>query len=119
MAKVETVEMLDDLDGTSALDDGVLIRTVEFGVEGRQYEIDLSEVNANRLLEVLAPFTMAARKAGQKNGRSRRARTATSRPSRDENAAIRAWARKKRIKLADRGRIPNHVIAKYREAQAS
>ena len=46
--KVET-RFIDDLDGSEASG------TVEFGLEGRSYEIDLSDDNA-KLREALAPF---------------------------------------------------------------
>ena len=63
--KVETL-LVDDLDGSEAAE------TVRFALEGRQYEIDLSEGNASRLRGSLAVFVSSARRAG--NGGSRPAR---------------------------------------------
>ena len=40
MAEIREVRLVDDLDGEPA--DG----TVEFGIDGKKYEIDLSEANA-------------------------------------------------------------------------
>ena len=50
MAQQMTVRFVDDLDGSEASG------TVDFGLDGRRYEIDLSEANAARLREALAPF---------------------------------------------------------------
>ena len=93
MAEIREVRLVDDLDGEPA--DG----TVEFGIDGKKYEIDLSEANAKRLREALAEFVAAA-------GR---------RPSidREQNQAIRDWARKRGMKVSDRGRIPAEVLEAY------
>jgi hypothetical protein len=58
MAQQTTVRFVDDLDGSEASG------TVDFGLDGRRYEIDLSEGNAARLREALAPFVGVARAAG-------------------------------------------------------
>lgn len=47
---------VDDLDG------GDDAKTVQFGVDGKQYEIDLCEENHARLINDLSPFLAAARK---------------------------------------------------------
>ena len=55
MAKQTTVTLIDDLDGSVAEEQ------VEFAVDGRSYEIDLSAANSARLRDLLAPFVTAAR----------------------------------------------------------
>ena len=50
VAKQTTVILVDDLDGSEATEQ------VEFGVDGRSYEIDLSAANSAKLREALAPF---------------------------------------------------------------
>lgn len=101
MAEKVTVELLDDLDGT------VASGTVRFGLDGKDYEIDLSEHNADQLREVLRAYVLAARKVG---GSPRRA--TGPRPLND-TAAIRAWARENGYKVNDRGRINADVIKAY------
>ena len=59
MAQKITVELEDDLDG------GPADQTVRFGVDGAEYEIDLSKKNAAALRRTLAPFIDHARKAGR------------------------------------------------------
>lgn len=47
----------DDLEG------GPAEETVQFGLDGRQYEIDLSTSNAERLREALRPYAASGRRA--------------------------------------------------------
>ena len=56
MAQQTTVRFIDDLDGSDASS------TVTFALDGRSYEIDLSEDNAAKLRDALAPFVDSARK---------------------------------------------------------
>ena len=111
MARRVQVQLTDDLDGSSAEE------TVRFGLDGQAYEIDLSKKNAAKLRAGLAGYIQAGRKAGRVSPVSagRGARRATARTSGDrvQNKAIRQWAKTKRIKLSDRGRIPATVIARY------
>ena len=50
MAQQVNVKFVDDLDGTDAAG------TVSFGIDGKTYEIDLSDDNAARLRDSLAVF---------------------------------------------------------------
>jgi len=107
VAKQTTVILVDDLDGSEATEQ------VEFGVDGRSYEIDLSAANSAKLREALAPFISAARRAG---GRRSPAPPAPSRPVSDrvQNQAIREWALAQGMKISERGRIPSNVLEAYR-----
>jgi hypothetical protein len=97
----------DDLDGSEASG------SVEFALDGREYEIDLSDDNAAKLREALAPFVAAGRPAGG-SGRSRQAspspRRSSSGRSRQEMAEMRTWLREHGYQVSDRGRIPNEFI---------
>ena len=46
VAQIREVRLVDDLDGEAADE------TVEFGIDGKNYEIDLSKENAGRLRDV-------------------------------------------------------------------
>jgi nucleoid-associated protein Lsr2 len=108
-----TIQVLtDDLDGGEAEE------TVKFGLDGTQYEIDLSKKNANKMRDALAPFLAAGRKVGRGGvvigGRAASARVrggATA--DRDQNRAIREWAQGKGIKVSDRGRIKQEIVDRY------
>ena len=67
MAQKITVELEDDLDG------GPADETVRFGVDGSEYEIDLSKKNAAAFRRKLAPFIDHARKAGTRTAPPARA----------------------------------------------
>jgi hypothetical protein len=110
VAQRVVVLLVDDLDG------GQADETVSFALDGEAYEIDLGAANAARLRDRLARFMAAARQAG--NDRS--APGAASAPSaprpsigREQNQAIRKWARNRGILVSDRGRIPVHILEAY------
>jgi hypothetical protein len=110
MAKQVITLLTDDLDG------GEADRTVEFGLDGVNYTIDLSEKNAGKLRKALDPFLGAATRVGRSPVVSpvRRNNASTGgRASRDENQAIREWANKNGHPVSERGRIPSHVVEAY------
>jgi hypothetical protein len=86
--------------------------TVRFGMDGAEYEIDLSKKNAAAFRRKLAPFTGHARKAG----RGQRRRPARTAASRDRSGSIRAWAKQAGIAVSARGRIPASVAEQYQAA---
>lgn len=106
MAQKVQVLLVDDLDGGEANE------TVAFSLDGTAYEIDLSDSNAAKMRDALAPFVESARKAG--TSKKRRGARATS--SRERSADIRAWAKANGIKVNERGRIPANVVAQYEAA---
>jgi Lsr2 len=97
-----TVAPEDDLDGRPADE------TVRFGLDGSQYEIDLSTKNAKAFRRKLAPHIEHARKAGRRQRRPGRTLA-----SRERSADIRAWAEDHAITVSDRGRIPARVVEQY------
>ncbi|WP_308015362.1 Lsr2 family protein [Pseudonocardia sp. ICBG1293] len=120
MAKVETIRLVDDITG------GTADETVDFGIDGRRFEIDLTSDNAASLREALAPYLGVARAAG--SARAGRGATApapsagrsgaegTDAATREHNRAVRAWARENGWTLSDRGRIPAEVVEAHRRA---
>jgi hypothetical protein len=112
MAQKVMVSLVDDLDG------GTADETVGFGLDGKSYEIDLSNANAGKLRDALAEFVAAARRPGA-GGRGRRGSASASGSSadREQNQAIRDWAREQGMKVSDRGRIPADVVQAYHKGQ--
>jgi hypothetical protein len=106
MAQKVTVALEDDLDG------GPADETVQFGIGGTAYEIDLSKKNAAAFRRKVAPYIEHARKAGR-GLRRRPGRTAASR---EHSGDIRAWAKDQGIAVSDRGRIPANVVTQYEAA---
>jgi hypothetical protein len=100
-----TVVLEDDLDG------GPADETVRFGLDGVDYEIDLSKQHARTFRRELAAFLVHARRAE----RARR-RPARGSSGRRRSGDIRAWAKDAGIQVSDRGRIPASVVAQYQAA---
>ncbi|ACS29718.1 Lsr2 family protein [Micrococcus luteus] len=95
--KVEMV-LVDDLDGSPADE------TVNFALDGRNYEIDLSKEHAAELREFLKPY--------MKKGR------AVAPPSpKVEAAQIRKWAAENGFEVSSRGRLHRDVVEAYRNAK--
>lgn len=113
MAKQVITLLTDDLDG------GAADRTVEFGIDGVTYTIDLSEKNVGKLRKALDPYIDAGSRVGRSSsegrgrGGRRRNGTTPARSSRDQNRAIREWAIKNGYNVSERGRIPASVIVAY------
>jgi hypothetical protein len=111
MAKQVITLLTDDLDG------GEADRTVEFGLDGVAYTIDLSEKNAGKLRKALDPYLSVATRVGRSGGpdvrSGRRGAVSTGRASRDQNQAIREWATKNGYEVSERGRIPSSIVEAY------
>jgi Lsr2 len=108
MASVTEVRLVDDIDG------GEADETVAFDLEGKNYEIDLSENHAAKLREVLAPYLRAARRVGSSpTARGRRTTPARPAADRQETAAIRDWAAANGFAVSTRGRIAADVREAY------
>jgi len=107
-----TTVLVDDIDGTE-IEPGKG-ETVRFGLDGAQYEIDLTAAHAAELRGALADYVKRARKSGSTRAAVSRG---TSRRSRSgDTAAIREWLRSHGHEIGDRGRIPASLLEEYRKA---
>ena len=111
MAKRVIQELIDDLDGKPADE------SVQFGLDGVQYAIDLSKKNAEKLRAALKPFISAGTKIGRgavvasRSGAGRG--RVPVRGDRDQNRAIREWAVSAGYQVSDRGRIKQEIVEQY------
>jgi hypothetical protein len=103
MAKIVSVVVTDDLDGSADAE------AVSFGFDGHSYEIDLGKKNRAKLEKSLQPFMEAGRRtAARKAAKAPRAAgPGTGR------AAVRAWAAGQGQKVSERGRISAEVMSRY------
>ncbi len=108
MARKVTTVLIDDLTGENADE------TVEFGIDGKLYEIELTADNASRLRELLAGYVKVARRAERPASTGRK--TASPKASRSDLAEIREWARSKGYEVSDRGRIRADIVEAYDKA---
>lgn len=105
MAKHTQVVRVDDLDGEE-ITSGV--KSIRFSLGDNAYEIDLTEQNARKFYDDLAPYVAAARRV-----RGRRLAGGTDR---QQLQAIRSWAQEHGIKVSARGRVSQQVQDAYRAA---
>jgi hypothetical protein len=107
MAQITEVKLVDDLDGGEAAE------SVVFSIDGKSYEIDLSEKHAAELRDAFAPFIGGARRAGRGPVAAQVKSAARPGRPREETAAIRDWANANGFEVSTRGRIPSNVIEAY------
>ena len=110
MAKRTTVVIHDDLDGSEGAS------TVKFGLDGKSYEIDLSEAHEKELRKALEKYLEAATQVtvhGAAGGGRRKYGTGPARPN---TKHIREWLRSQGVEISDRGRIPTDLLNRYKDA---
>jgi hypothetical protein len=115
VAKKTVVTLTDDIDGSEAAE------TVEFGIDGLLYGIDLSVAHAEELRDRLTAY----REFGAELGRYHTRSSASALPKRvqrrgdaERNRDIRRWARENNLPVKARGKLSDSVIAKYDAAHA-
>jgi hypothetical protein len=108
MARLTEVRLIDDLDSSPA-DESIV-----FGLDGTDYEIDLSSKHAKELRGALEKYISAAKRVGRGRGPSAvRSGRRTSRADREQNQAIREWAQRKGLDVAPRGRIAQSILEQF------
>ena len=104
MARKIVVERADDLDGSPAT------QTLRFGFQGVEYELDLSDENANEMTHWLEHYIAYARRVGgPKRGSGQKANTGTG----VDAKAVRIWANQQGLEVNARGRVPGQLVAQY------
>jgi hypothetical protein len=102
MAKRTHIILTDDISGETIKEGKG--GTIAFGLEGVEYEIDLSDKNADKLRAALADYVAAGTRIGRRTG-TRGQRTQSGPAARE----VRDWARSNGYQVPDRGRIPGEV----------
>ncbi len=110
MAQRIVYRLEDDLDNTEAAE------TIVFGLDSVSYEIDLSDSNAAKLRDLLAPYVAAARRVGgrRRTGSAGGRKRGAGSPATE----IRAWAGENGYQVSARGRVPAEVREAYERAHA-
>ncbi|HWC24907.1 MAG TPA: Lsr2 family protein [Flexivirga sp.] len=107
MAQRVQILLEDDLDGSEASE------TVNFSLDGKSYEIDLSAANSAQLRDDFAKWIGHARAVRGRGGRVAPGRTTTGRTDLNK---VREWGRKNGFKVSDRGRVSAEVQEAYARA---
>lgn len=87
-------------------------QSVRFGLDGTDYEIDLSKEHAEELRAIFKRYIEAGRRVGQQRrsrGAAGRSQQGTVPSGRQDRRAIREWARAHGFEVSPRGRIPISV----------
>jgi hypothetical protein len=105
MAQKVHIVLIDDIDQSDAEE------TVTFGLDGKEFAIDLNKKNARSLRDALAPYVAHARPVSGRGSRRSSAKAASG----TAPSEIRAWARENGFDVPERGR----VSAEVREAYAA
>lgn len=91
---------------------------MKFGLDGRSYEIDLSEKNEKALRKALEKYldvaTQVAKSPAAAGGRQKYG----TGPVRRDTKHIREWLRGQGVEISDRGRIPTDLMQRYEAANA-
>lgn len=124
MATRTLITFIDDLDGNPI--EGLAGNdkpTVEFGLDGNTYEIDLRPEHADQLRNALSTYVTAATKVttASRRGKSRSNAKATAAtvPRTELDPApkvVREWARNKGIDVPATGRVPQRAYDAWHEA---
>ena len=109
MARKEIIQYICDLTGKE-IEEGNNV-TIRISYDGDDYILDTDHDGAETVENALNPILAKARIDRGKTARGTRAKRDPS-----ETRAIREWAKGEGIALADRGRIPADVEARYHEA---
>lgn len=113
MAQQTITRLVDDLDETVIETGGG--QTVNFGLDGTTYEIDLTHEHADELRDALSRYVKAARKTGDQKSTANKASGSAS-TSDVSPQAVREWAKANKVELSARGRIPQIVIDRFKAA---
>jgi Lsr2 len=112
----QRVVLTDDLDGSEAT------QTISFRINGQEYEIDLSDENAQRFHQALEPYVTNSRQVQRQPEPQRRGRgdgrRRTGGSGRDDIPQIRAWAEAQGMDVSARGRIKKEIIDAYDQAHS-
>lgn len=129
MAKRETVEVTDDIDGSVITGLG---ETIAFSVDGVDYSIDLKAKNAKEFRGIVEHWIAHATRVGGRRRPASAAAGAVAATTRtpatasasasagkrdpEQTRAIRQWAADHGYEVRDRGRIPSSIEQAYNAA---
>lgn len=111
MAQQTRVVLVDDIEGQEITEGG---ETVQFGIDGVTYEIDLSDKNAAKMREAFGLYVDHGRRVGGRRQTTRSSKG--SRASRGELQNMRDWAKENGYQVSDRGRVSKKVQEAYAAA---
>ena len=112
MAQRVNVVVTDDFDGTEGAS------TLRFGLDGTEYEVDLSPEHEQQFRDFVQAYVNVGRKvaAGRRGVRKPSSGSKTKPSALHE---IREWARAQGYDVGERGRIPQEIKDAYAASRAA
>lgn len=110
--KVQTI-LVSDLSGTELGEDG---QTVKFGFLGVDYEIDLSQEEADDFANTIQKYVEGGRRVG---GRRQTGAASSAKRDPSQTKAIKSWLDEQGIDYPKRGRLPQNLIDQWEQAHRS
>jgi len=111
MAKQYVVMLTDDIDGSEGAE------TVEFGIDGVLYSIDLSAGHAEELRDRLTAYREFGTHLGRYHAPRGTASTPASGPrrqgNRERNRDVRRWAQEQGLPVKARGTLSPSLVEQY------
>lgn len=111
MAQKVNVVLVSDLSGAE-IEDGKG-ETVSFALDGVQWELELTNKEADKFRGLFQDYVAVARKTG---GRAKRGSGSAKSSNREELQQMREWLRANGHEVSDRGRISQELQDIYRAA---
>lgn len=108
--KVQTI-LVSDISGKELGDDG---QTVKFGFLGVDYEMDVSQAEADEFARAMDKYTSVARRVGGR--RQTAGRSGGTGADREQLRKMREWAKENGYKVSSRGRISQEIQDAYHAA---
>jgi hypothetical protein len=105
MAKIVT--LVDDYSSKPGTDENP-VNEAKFSLNGDRYTMDLSAESLEKLTKALAPFIAKATLLAP-----------VGQSADSENTKIREWAKAHGHTVNDKGRIPDNIVAAYKNATGS
>lgn len=110
MARKIVEVLTSDLSG----EQGTGIETVKFSIDGKHYEIELTEEEAQELRDLLSAYMSAGRRAaGSRSPRPTSTVSNVEQQTGVKPAVVRKWAGENGYDVPARGRIPQEVIEAF------
>jgi hypothetical protein len=112
MAQKVITTYVDDLTGEESEE----ISTHNILIDGAGVEVDLTDQNYEKLLELLNPYLHAQGARRIRGGAKTRGKVRATVSGKDDASAIRAWAKEEGLGVSERGRVPASVREAYEKS---
>jgi len=116
MAQKTITLLVSDLSGKELGEDG---QTVRFGFLGVDYEMDVSQKEADEFAKAMEKYVSVARRTGGRRQSGVGAGAGRTTMDKEQAKKIRQWAAANGYKVSSRGRIPEEVQEAFQKAHAA